>query len=86
MPRIRCHYESCVHLEANYCGADVVELDPEMGCLTFVQETESLADEEEWDEDFFEDEDEVEEDEEDWEDFEDDLDLDEDEEEDEDDW
>jgi hypothetical protein len=85
MPRIRCHYEGCIHLESNHCGADVVELDPEMGCLAFVQETEDLVDEEDWDDDLLEDEEEEEEVAE-WEDLdedEDDLDLDD---EDEDDW
>jgi hypothetical protein len=68
MPRIRCHYEGCVSLESGYCGAEAIQLDPEMGCLTFTQEGES-SDEEDWDEEIFEYEEEDEE--EDWEDFED---------------
>ncbi len=51
MPRIRCHYEECIHLDSGLCGADVVELDPEMGCLTFAQEEDIIDEEEEWDED-----------------------------------
>lgn len=81
MPRIRCHYEGCIHLEANNCGTDAVELDPEMGCLTFAQE-EELGDEEDWDDVLLDEEEEIE----DWEDLdeeldEDELDLDEEEEE-----
>lgn len=85
MPRIRCHYDGCIHLEAGFCSADAVELDPEMGCLTFTQEeTENLSEdveEEDWDADLLEEEEEEEE----WEDI-DDLDDDEDELDDEDEW
>lgn len=82
MPRIRCHYEGCIHLEASNCSADVIELDPEMGCLTFAQEEEDLGDEEDWDDVLLDEEEEIE----DWEDLdeeldEDELDLDEEEEE-----
>ena len=37
MPRIRCNYEGCIHLEKNICTAGEVELDQELGCLTFSQ-------------------------------------------------
>ena len=67
MPRIRCHYEGCVNLDSGYCSTEAIQLDPEMGCLTFTQEEEVL-DEEDWDEELFEEE---EEEEEDWEEFED---------------
>ena len=54
MARIRCHYSDCIHLEAKFCGADSIELDPEMGCLTYAQEEgEELPDEEEWEEELF---------------------------------
>lgn len=57
MPKIKCHYDECVFLEAGYCGAAAVELEPEAGCLTFRRDTEAEATEaEEWDEDEFEDE------------------------------
>jgi len=48
MPRIRCRYEACIFLESGYCTSERIELDPEMGCLTFQQagEDEAL----EWDE------------------------------------
>ena len=68
MPRIRCHYGDCIHLESNLCGADSIELDPEMGCMTYAQEeSEEIPHEEDWDEDLFEEE--AEEEEEEWEDF-----------------
>jgi hypothetical protein len=35
MPRIRCHYSDCVFLEGSFCGVSHVELDPELGCLTY---------------------------------------------------
>lgn len=45
MPRIRCHYVDCIYLEAGFCTADEIELDPDMGCMTYTQ-----AEEEEWEE------------------------------------
>ena len=48
MPRIRCNYEGCIHLEGNFCTAGEIELDQELGCLTFSQvEEEEIADMEE---------------------------------------
>jgi hypothetical protein len=72
MPRIRCHYVDCVYLEAGMCTADEIELDPEMGCLTYTQA------EEEWEEEEVvpEEEEELELDDEEWEE----IDLEEDEE------
>jgi len=37
MARIRCHYSRCIHLEDGYCGAPLVELDPEDGCRKYTQ-------------------------------------------------
>lgn len=74
MARIKCRYVDCANLEAGVCGADIVELDPEMGCITYNQEDEALTKEEEWEEEDLEEE---EEEEEDWE-----VDLDDDEDED----
>jgi hypothetical protein len=81
MPRIRCNYEGCIHLEGTLCTAPEIEFDQELGCLTFSQvdeEVEAIVDgeveaivEAEWEEEDFEDEDE-DEDLEDWEDDEDD--------------
>ena len=84
MPRIRCRYVDCIYLESGFCGTDQIDLDPELGCLTYTQEEEDLGidKEEEWEEDKVLDEEEDEEwDEEELEDEElDDDDLDEDEE------
>ncbi len=44
MPRIRCNYEGCIHLEGNFCTAGEIDLDQELGCLTFSQvEDEEIA-------------------------------------------
>ncbi|GAB4476995.1 MAG: hypothetical protein Kow0088_15360 [Anaerolineales bacterium] len=62
MPRIRCHYLDCVFLDDGYCGAAAIEIDPDVGCMTFKRaddldveeewddEEEELIDEDEWDE------------------------------------
>jgi hypothetical protein len=60
MPRIRCHYLDCVFLDDGYCGAAAIELDPDVGCMTYsrandTSETEEWEDDEEedleeWDE------------------------------------
>ncbi len=68
MPRIRCNYEGCIHLEGNFCTASEIDLDQELGCLTFSQVDEdeiAVVDEEL--EDVIEG-DETEEEEEEWED------------------
>ena len=80
MPRIRCNYEGCIHLEGNFCTAGEIELDQELGCLTFSQvEEEEIADVEEEieeieDEEKWEEEEETEEEEEELEDWEEDED------------
>lgn len=50
MPRIRCHYLDCVFLDDGYCGAAAIELDPDMGCMTYSR-ADDLATEDEWDDD-----------------------------------
>jgi hypothetical protein len=60
MPRIRCHYPDCVFLDEGYCGAAAVELDADVGCMTYSR-VEDADVEEEWEE---------EEDPEDWEEVE----------------
>jgi hypothetical protein len=35
MPRIRCHYIDCILLDDGYCGAAAIEIDPDMGCMTY---------------------------------------------------
>jgi hypothetical protein len=68
MPRIRCHYIDCVFLDDGYCGAAAIELDPDVGCMTF-----SRADDLEVDDEWEDDEDEIDE----WEEIEPDEDEDE---------
>lgn len=63
MPRIRCHYIDCVFLDDGYCGAAAIELDPDVGCMTYSR-ADDLEVENEWEDD---EEDEVEE----WEEVED---------------
>jgi hypothetical protein len=43
MPRIRCNYEGCIHLEGTLCTADEIEVDQELGCLTFSQVEEDVV-------------------------------------------
>jgi hypothetical protein len=61
MPRIRCHYIDCLFLDDGYCGAAAVEVDPDVGCMTYSRSS-GLNEEEEWEEE--------EEDLEEWEDLE----------------
>ncbi len=65
MPRIRCHYIDCVLLDDGYCSAAAIELDPDLGCMTY-KRSDDLEDLEEWED---EDEDLIEEDE--WDELED---------------
>jgi hypothetical protein len=65
MPRIRCSYLGCVYREGDYCNVELVELDPEEGCLTFTPLEDILIEEEDWDEIYEEEKDLFDEDEED---------------------
>ena len=47
MPRIRCHYADCVFLDDGYCGAAAIELDPDVGCMTYSR-SDDLEVEDEW--------------------------------------
>ena len=62
MPRIRCHYVDCVFLDDGFCSAGSVEIDPDVGCTTYKQDSGLLDDEElleeEWDDLGFDEEDE----------------------------
>jgi len=49
MPRIRCHYLDCVFLDEGYCSAAAVEIDPDVGCMTFSR-ADDVEDEDEWEE------------------------------------
>jgi len=70
MPRIRCHYLDCILLDDGYCGAAAIELDPDVGCMTYKRaddvEVEADWDEEEEEVDEWEDTDAEEEDEDLW--------------------
>lgn len=46
MPRIRCHYIDCVFIDDGYCSAAAVEIDPDVGCMTFSRATD--LEEEDW--------------------------------------
>jgi hypothetical protein len=35
MPRVRCHYTSCVFIDDGYCGAAAIVIDPDLGCTTY---------------------------------------------------
>ena len=35
MPRIRCHYIDCVFLDDGYCRSTTIELDSDIGCMTY---------------------------------------------------
>ena len=63
MPRIRCHYLDCILLDDGYCGAAAIELDPDVGCMTYKRSDDLIDAEESW-------EGEEEEEVEDWEDLE----------------
>lgn len=57
MPRIRCHYLDCVFIDDGYCGAAAIEVDPDVGCMTYSR-ADDLEVDDDWDE---EEEDELEE-------------------------
>lgn len=48
MPRIRCHYLDCVFIDDGYCGAAAVEIDPDVGCMTYAR-ADDLEEEKDWD-------------------------------------
>ena len=47
MPRIRCHYIDCVFLDDGYCGAAAIEVDPDVGCMTYSR-AHDLAEDQDW--------------------------------------
>ena len=44
MPRIRCHFMDCVFLDDGYCSAAAVEIDPDMGCMTYSRDNDLHGD------------------------------------------
>lgn len=67
MPRIRCHYLDCVFIDDGYCGAAAIEVDPDVGCMTYsrADDLEVVDDWEDEEEDELEEWDEIDPDEED---------------------
>ena len=51
MPRIRCHYVDCVFLDDGYCSAASVEIDPDVGCMTYSRASDLSEDDWESEED-----------------------------------
>ncbi len=51
MPRIRCLYIDCNFLDASYCTAPTVEIDPDLGCATYIPIGEADVIDEPWEED-----------------------------------
>ena len=52
MPRIRCNYVDCIFLEAGFCIAEIIRIDPDEGCLTYTRLDEvAMADGETWEDD-----------------------------------
>jgi hypothetical protein len=49
MPRIRCHYVDCVFLDDGYCSAAAIEVDPDVGCMTYSR-ADDVDEEEDWEE------------------------------------
>ncbi len=53
MPRIRCLYFNCIYLDSDICTAPSVEIDPDIGCTTYMQAEDELIDDsdtyEDWD-------------------------------------
>lgn len=47
MPRIRCHYIECIFLDDGYCGAAAIEVDPDVGCMTYSR-SDDIETETEW--------------------------------------
>jgi hypothetical protein len=47
MPRIRCHYVDCVFLDDGYCSAAAIEVDPDVGCMTYSR-ADGAEGEDEW--------------------------------------
>ncbi len=50
MPRIRCHQIDCVFLDDGYCGAAAIEVDPDVGCMTYSRADDIDVEDEEWEE------------------------------------
>ena len=47
MPRIRCHYIDCVFLDDDYCQTNIIELDSDIGCMTY-SNTKNIGTDDDW--------------------------------------
>ena len=47
MPRIRCSYFNCLYLDDDVCTAPSVEIDPDIGCVTYAQTEDELIEKDE---------------------------------------
>lgn len=54
MPRIRCRYMDCVFLDDGYCTSEIVEFDPDEGCVTYTLIVDTEVDKD-WEEEEIED-------------------------------
>ena len=50
MPRIRCRYQDCIYLDDGYCSSEVIDIDPDEGCVTFALLGETNV-EDDWEDD-----------------------------------
>ena len=50
MPRIRCHYIDCIFLDDGYCRSTSIELDSDIGCMTYSR-TNGIDADDQWEED-----------------------------------
>lgn len=51
MPKIHCRFVDCVFLEEGFCGAEIVEIDPDESCLTYTSIDDiAMVDDEDWEE------------------------------------
>jgi len=49
MPKIQCRFIDCVFLEEGFCGAEIVEIDPDESCLTYTGIDDiGIVDDEDW--------------------------------------
>ncbi len=54
MTRIWCQWDACVFWREGLCSSEEIELDPELGCLTLMEEGDLGEEDEDWDdEDLF---------------------------------
>ncbi len=51
IPKIQCGFVDCVFLEEGFCGAEIVEIDPDESCITYTSIDDiAMVDDEDWEE------------------------------------